>query len=72
MSRETRPDDRILIFAPVGKDAPLALDVLHRAGLAGSVCETASSLCGEFIKGAAVIILTEEALEDPEIGQLME
>jgi hypothetical protein len=35
-----RLDERILIFAPVGKDAPLTLDVLRRADLPGSVCQT--------------------------------
>jgi signal transduction histidine kinase/CheY-like chemotaxis protein len=65
-------DQRILIFAPVGKDAPLTLDVLTRADLAGCICQTAGSLCEEFVRGAAVIILTEEALEDAAIGELME
>ena len=65
-------DRRILVFAPVGKDAPLTLDVLQRADLNGSVCETAHNLCVEFQRGAAVIMLTEEALEDPGIGELME
>src|SRR5688572_3315084 len=65
-------DKRILIFAPVGKDAPLTLDVLERAGLSGCVCRTAPALCVDFTKGASVIILTEEALEDPSIGELME
>ena len=65
-------DNRVLIFAPVGKDAPLTLDVLRRAELHGSVCRTADDLCNEFHRGAAVMILTEEALEDQGIGQLME
>ena len=65
-------DERILIFAPVGKDAPLTLDVLRRAGLAGRVCGTAVELCDEFTKGASVILLTEEALEDHGIGHLTE
>jgi signal transduction histidine kinase/ActR/RegA family two-component response regulator len=65
-------DDRILIFAPVGKDAPLTLDVLHRTELSGCVCETAQSLCLEFLRGASVMLLTEEALEDPGIGELMD
>lgn len=70
--RNARLDERILIFAPVGKDAPLTLEVLQRADLAGCVCATAHGLCAEFARGAAVIILTEEALEDPSIGDLME
>ena len=65
-------DQRVLVFAPVGKDAPLAMDVLRRTGLDGCICETAHSLCTEFQSGASVIMLTEEALEDPGIGELME
>src|SRR5688572_14551895 len=65
-------DKRILIFAPVGKDAPLTLDVLRRTDLMGSVCSTAHDLCTEFQRGAAVIMLTEEALEDAGIGELMD
>jgi signal transduction histidine kinase/ActR/RegA family two-component response regulator len=71
-AQASRLDDRILILAPVGKDAPLTLDVLRRAGLKGCVCATAAELCGDFAKGAAVIILTEEALEDQGIGVLMD
>jgi signal transduction histidine kinase/ActR/RegA family two-component response regulator len=65
-------DKRILIFAPVGKDAPLTLDVLRRTDLNGCVCPTAHGLCLEFQRGASVIMLTEEALEDNGIGELME
>ena len=65
-------DNRILVFAPVGKDASLTLDVLRRTDLAGCVCDTAHELCVEFQRGAAVIMLTEEALEDSGIGELME
>ena len=71
-ARDISYDDRVLIFAPVGKDAPLTLDVLNRAGLSGCVCRTSSHLCTEFLKGAAVILLTEEALEDRGIGELTE
>ncbi|HET9468656.1 MAG TPA: ATP-binding protein [Vicinamibacterales bacterium] len=73
---ESKPDDgldqRILVFAPVGKDAPLTLDVLRRTDLKGSICQKAHDLCVEFQRGAAVIMLTEEALEDPGIGELMD
>jgi signal transduction histidine kinase/ActR/RegA family two-component response regulator len=65
-------DKRILIFAPVGKDAPLTLDVLRRTDLVGYVCSTARALCVEFQRGASVIMLTEEALEDPGIGDLLD
>src|SRR5687767_10583353 len=71
-SPDSSRDKRILVFAPVGKDAPLTLDVLRRTDLRGEVCQTAHALCVDFTKGASVIILTEEALEDPSIGELME
>ena len=71
-SPDSGRDKRILVFAPIGKDASLTLDVLRRTDLEGSVCETAHSLCTEFQRGAAVIMMTEEALEDPGIGELME
>jgi signal transduction histidine kinase/ActR/RegA family two-component response regulator len=65
-------DTRILVFAPIGKDASLTLDVLRRTGIKGCVCDTAHEVCIEFQRGAAVLMLTEEALEDPGIGELME
>jgi signal transduction histidine kinase/ActR/RegA family two-component response regulator len=65
-------DQRVLIFAPVGKDAPLTQEVLVRANLTGCVCPTSSNLCVEFRRGAAAVLLTEEALEDPGIHELME
>lgn len=65
-------DDRVLIFAPVGKDAPLTEEVLVRAKIDRHVCSTSSALCTEFLRGAAAILLTEEALEDPGIHELME
>jgi signal transduction histidine kinase/CheY-like chemotaxis protein len=71
-ARDGSLDTRILIFAPVGKDAPLTLDVLRRTDLEGCVCHTAHDLCTEFQRGAAVIMLTEEALEDDRVGELMD
>ncbi|HEV3215946.1 MAG TPA: HAMP domain-containing sensor histidine kinase [Vicinamibacterales bacterium] len=65
-------DERVLIFAPVGKDAPLASEMLERAGLAARVCETSHRLCTELRRGAAAILLTEEALEDSAIDELMD
>jgi signal transduction histidine kinase/ActR/RegA family two-component response regulator len=67
-----RYDDRVLVFAPVGKDAPLTMDVLTRAGITGCICPTAADVCTEFLEGAAIILLTEEALEDRGIGDLTE
>jgi len=72
MTESSQLDERILIFAPVGKDAPLTAEVLARAGLEGYVCASTTELCDELRTGAAAILLTEEALEDKGIGELME
>ena len=61
-----RLDERILIFAPVGKDAPLTAEVLVRAQTwPAASAQRLIDLCEEFLRGAAAILLTEEALEDP-------
>src|SRR4030095_15023797 len=46
--------------------------VLARAHLSGVVCLTSSTLCAEFLRGGGAILLTEEALEDHGINELME
>lgn len=53
---------RILICAPVGKDAELAANVLNHAGLACLTCRTFPDLMQELGKGAAAILTVEEAL----------
>ena len=56
-------DSLILIHAPVGRDAPLLHDLLHRAKLQSQVCINSEQLCAEVEKGAGAIFVTEEALE---------
>ena len=68
---DRRLDERVLIFAPVGNDALLTADILQRSNLEGCVCRTATALCEEFLHGAAAILLTEEALEDSAVDDLM-
>ena len=57
-----RNDERILIFAPAGRDAQLAFKVLDDARLPSTVCADVVGFCRELREGAAVGILTEEAL----------
>jgi signal transduction histidine kinase len=56
------PEHRILIMAPVGRDARLVCDVLKDAGLAGEAFEDISSLCQALNEGAGSVLLAEEAL----------
>jgi PAS domain S-box-containing protein len=55
-------DTRVLVLAPVGRDAQLASDALARAGLKARACRSLDELCSCMREGAAVTIVGEEAL----------
>ncbi|NRR29556.1 response regulator [Oxalobacteraceae bacterium] len=55
-------EQRILILAPTGQDAPLAAKVLATAGLASQVCRTLDELAQELARGAGAVLTVEEAL----------
>jgi signal transduction histidine kinase/ActR/RegA family two-component response regulator len=63
--------DRILIVAPIGRDAELMCAQLKAAGLNCSVCNDVHQLCGDLADGAAAILLTEEALTHEGASELM-
>ncbi|HWK12386.1 MAG TPA: hybrid sensor histidine kinase/response regulator [Vicinamibacterales bacterium] len=62
---------RVLVFAPIGRDAELTHDFLHRASIPNAICESMAQLC-EVLEhaGAGALLLTEEALDDPAFPQL--
>jgi signal transduction histidine kinase/ActR/RegA family two-component response regulator len=53
---------RVLIYAPRGRDANVVQSVLSGQRIACQVCPSEEDLLAEIIKGAAAVILTEEAL----------
>jgi signal transduction histidine kinase/ActR/RegA family two-component response regulator len=64
------PEERILVFAPTGRDSALIAANLQRAGIPPSVCDSWPMLeqaCGQ---GAAAILLCEEVLEHRGAEQL--
>ena len=63
-------DLRVMVFAPVGRDAVLTRDLLARASIVGEVCPTMAGLAEELERGAGAIVLTEEALDDPLLSRL--
>ena len=63
---------RVLIHAPVGRDAGLTAELLQRASIACAVCRSLPELCDAFAEGAGAILLTEEALGDPAVQNLAE
>jgi signal transduction histidine kinase/CheY-like chemotaxis protein len=55
-------EQRVLVFAPIGKDARHVCQVLSRAELDCFVCLHTSELVHEIGKGAGMLLLVEEAL----------
>src|SRR5947209_12113464 len=69
---DNTPDGRVLVLAPVGRDAALAARVLGRAGIATRPCPDIATLCGALGGGAAAALLTEEALTPAATQQLLD
>jgi signal transduction histidine kinase/ActR/RegA family two-component response regulator len=63
--------DRILIVAPIGRDAELMCAQLHAAGLNCAACADVHQLCGDLAEGIGAIMLTEEALTHEGAAELM-
>ena len=62
---------RVLVFAPIGRDAGLTREFLGRSSMACTVCTSMAHLCDEFTQaGAGALLLTEEALDDPAFPRL--
>src|SRR4051812_18165261 len=59
---EQTDDQRILICAPLGKDAELSCTVLEKAGLSCCVCKDLDVLLEELRKGADAVLAVEEIL----------
>jgi hypothetical protein len=65
-ANETLRDDvtrtRVLILAPVGRDAALACGVLEREELSSEICLSVEHLISELRAGAGTAVIADEAL----------
>jgi signal transduction histidine kinase len=52
----------VLLLAPMGRDARLAVEVLHRAGLSCHACSTAQDLTARVGRGGGPAVISAEAL----------
>jgi len=65
-------DYRVLIFAPIGRDAALTREVLERAAIDCLVCPSIAVLIETLATtGAGAFLMTEEALDDEAFEQLV-
>jgi anti-sigma regulatory factor (Ser/Thr protein kinase) len=63
-------DERILLLAPTGRDAPLAADVLRNESLMVIVKSTMDDLTCALTCGAGLLIIAQEALTPPALDSL--
>jgi signal transduction histidine kinase len=67
---ETMGDQRVLVLAPVGRDAELIHRVLAQASLKSVTCGDLAELRAEVPQGIGVLVFTEEILSAPVIEGL--
>jgi signal transduction histidine kinase/ActR/RegA family two-component response regulator len=67
-----RCEERVLVFAPTGRDAVLTCEVLDRAGFAALPCEDLEGLCQEIRGGAGTAVLADEALSPQTVNHLLD
>ena len=72
MTDGTHETTRVLIFAPIGRDASLTAELLSRGGITCQICHSITDVCIDLARGAGAILLTEEALADPRLDDLTE
>jgi signal transduction histidine kinase len=64
--------ERVLIIAPVGRDAHAMAELLDRHGFETYVCESLAECAANIKSGAGALVLTEEALESDDSSGLFE
>lgn len=72
MSAADTAGARILILAPIGRDAIASADLLRRAGMQADVCKDLEELTSRIDAAALAVLLAEEALFGKDISALSE
>jgi PAS domain S-box-containing protein len=62
--------ERALILAPSGRDANVAAEILARAGMTSTICESLEMLASDIQAGAGFAIISEEALRNRDLAVL--
>src|SRR5829696_933546 len=62
----------VAVFAPVGRDADLTCSLLGNAGIACRTFPSIGAMCAEGLDSFAAILLTEEALDRPDVDELID
>lgn len=63
--------DRVLVVAPIGRDASAIADLLNGNGYCARVCSGAAEAAAEAASNAGALVLTEEALDREHVPSLL-
>ena len=66
----TTDEARVLIFAPYGREAMLACEVLTKNAQSATICESSEDLHAELERDVGALLLTEEALSAATLERL--
>ncbi len=64
-------DGRVLILASRGRDAELAVRILARDQVSCHICADVAELVREAVGGAEAALVTEESLDNDDVGVLL-
>ncbi|HWF18935.1 MAG TPA: PAS domain-containing protein, partial [Verrucomicrobiae bacterium] len=67
-----KPDERVLIVAPVGQDGAVMSSLLKGQNFSTHICESPQECWLRISEGAGALLLTEEVLEFPDFPDLLE
>ena len=70
--QKNNSEERVLITAPVGRDAHAIAELLGQHGFQAEVCGSLTDCCSQIQSGAGALVLTEEALELGSSSELLE
>ena len=70
MSPGENTDGRVLVTAPLGRDAELIASLLRKAGIASQECRTVAELASAMNEGAGAAIVAEEFLGPAHVASL--
>jgi two-component system, sensor histidine kinase len=65
------PAERILIVAPVGRDAATIAELLNSNGYWAEICDGANEVAVQAASGAGALVLTEESLDREHVPALL-
>src|SRR5436190_4936498 len=68
---EHKPDERVIIIAPLGQDAAAMAGLLATKGYEAAICQTPNEAANAIVGGAGALLLTEEALVLPGFPALL-